>query len=130
MNSFVNEIAKTIYNEARGEGKIGMEAVASTINNRYNMDRSYMGGQDYNSICNKGYEGARGSNPNPTNKYDQESYNYSKQLAEQVVNKSLKDTTGGATHFDASRDSFKKFEDKGGMKYTEQIGKHYFFKEK
>lgn len=37
-------IAKTIYNEARGEGLEGMDAVASTIVNRHALNRSYMGG--------------------------------------------------------------------------------------
>jgi hypothetical protein len=43
-NSEQYKIAKTIYNEARGEGYEGMAAVASTILNRKKLNRSYWGG--------------------------------------------------------------------------------------
>lgn len=41
-----------------------------------------------------------------------------------------KDTTGGCTHFDASRNSFSKYEEPGKLEYKTKIGNHYFFEEK
>jgi spore germination cell wall hydrolase CwlJ-like protein len=36
------DIAKTIYNEARGQGEKGMNAVGSTMVNRANLNREYL----------------------------------------------------------------------------------------
>jgi len=120
-------IAKTIYNEARGEGKIGMDAVGSTIVNRKAMNRSYLGGSDYQEICKKGYLGYNGANPNPKHKDDISAWNHSQQVAKQIVQGTFKDTMNGATHFNTNPNAWKgnaKMEDKG------QVGHHHFWKEK
>jgi spore germination cell wall hydrolase CwlJ-like protein len=44
MSSVESALAKTIYNESRGEGKEGMDAIASTIKNRYEVNRPSLGG--------------------------------------------------------------------------------------
>jgi spore germination cell wall hydrolase CwlJ-like protein len=52
-NSEQYAIAKTIYNEARGEGDDGMAAVASTILNRKKLNRGYLGGSTLFGIVSK-----------------------------------------------------------------------------
>ncbi|MGE3779404.1 MAG: cell wall hydrolase [Pirellulaceae bacterium] len=47
----VDVIARTIWAEARGEGRAGMEAVACVIRNRANHPRWW--GSDYSSVCLK-----------------------------------------------------------------------------
>jgi spore germination cell wall hydrolase CwlJ-like protein len=123
-------IAKTIYNEARGEGDGGMICVGATMINRYNLDRSYMGGQDWEDICKKGYDGAKGADPNPKKDSDQAKI-WKKCLetfAPNVIAFNIVDTTGGSTHFHTDRDGFKHLEKKTFV-YVKKIGSHYFFKE-
>ena len=71
-------IAKVIYNEARGEGKVGMAAVASTILNRQKLNRGYLGGSNLNSIVTKPsqYEGFYGPDPNPVAQADKNAWEY------------------------------------------------------
>jgi hypothetical protein len=103
----ITNVSKTIYNEARGEGNKGMDAVGDTINNRIDANKSYTGGSDPTKVCEKGYDGFKGNDPNPSNPADQSAYDHSKGVAESIVNKEHKSEID-STHFDASRDSFKK----------------------
>jgi spore germination cell wall hydrolase CwlJ-like protein len=55
----VDVLARTIYGEARGEGLLGMEAIANTIINRLKVSKSKGGfwwGNDIISICKKPYQ--------------------------------------------------------------------------
>ena len=123
-------IAKTIYNEARGEGKEGMQAVAATIQNRYDLNRSYMGNKDYNEICSKGYEGYIKPDPNPKSSADIKAYDYCKELAKDVLSHKVVDTTDGSTHFDKNPNSFQEYISEGKMIHTKDIGHHHFHREK
>jgi hypothetical protein len=112
----IDIVSKTIYNEARGEGKEGMNLVADTIRNREQANKSYLGGSDLEKICNKGYEGARGKDPNPIHPGDKVAFEHSRQLAEKLINGNYQAGTN-YTHFASSRNSFKKMEDKGGLNF-------------
>jgi hypothetical protein len=48
-SAMLDTFARTIWGEARGEGKIGMEAVACVIRNRVRNPRWW--GKDYSSVC-------------------------------------------------------------------------------
>jgi spore germination cell wall hydrolase CwlJ-like protein len=69
-------IAKTIYNEARGEGDEGMAAVASTILNRKKLNRSYWGGSTFLGVVSKkyAYEGYTKADPNPVSDGDKKAW--------------------------------------------------------
>jgi spore germination cell wall hydrolase CwlJ-like protein len=131
MSDPKSKISQTIYNEARGEGNEGMKAVASTIKNRYDMNRSYLGGQNYTNICTSGYEGGKGSEPDPSKMAtaDKKAWEYSQNLADQIISGEFTDTTGGATHFDKSADSFNNLPNPEKMNYMFQLGNHHFFQE-
>ncbi|PRP82598.1 cell wall hydrolase family protein [Planoprotostelium fungivorum] len=105
MTATEKDIAKTIYNEARGEGLVGMAAVGSTIQNRYHLNRSYMGGHAT-------------------------ALSQANQIAKDIIEGKHKDTTNGATHFATSRNMFSNLERPGKFEFNQQIGKHYFFNEK
>lgn len=103
-----------------------MRVVCDTINNRINADLKYLGGKDPSSVCSKGYDGFKGKDPNPTHPGDIRAYDYSNKLATDLVNGQHQSQIQ-STHFDASRTSFQKMEDKGGLRYDQKIGNHYFF---
>ena len=121
-------IAKTIYNEARGEGEEGIQAVAATIQNRHDLNRLYMGNKDYTKICSIAYEGYQKPDPNPKTSGDVKVYDYCKELAKDVLNNKVVDNTQGSTHFDKNPNSFKKYGDK--IIHIKEIGHHHFFREK
>ena len=122
-------IAKTIYNEARGEGYEGMQAVAATIQNRYKLNRGYMGNRDFYQICVKAYEGAIGCDPSPAGPEDEIALEYCKELAAAVKNLTVPDNTGGCTHFATTRNAFDRYSVDGKMVYKMKLGNHYFFQE-
>ena len=80
----IDIVSKTIYNEARGEGKEGMNLVADTIRNREQANKSYLGGSDLEKICNKGYEGARGKDPNPIHPGDRAGREFRSLIKQQI----------------------------------------------
>ena len=122
-------IAKTIYNEARGEGYEGMQAVAATIQNRYKLNRGYMGNRDFYQICVKAYEGAIGCDPSPAGPEDETALEYCKELAAAVKNLTVRDNTGGCTYFSATKNAFGRYCVGGKMFYKKKLGSHYLFKE-
>lgn len=122
-----DNLARTIYNEARGEGRVGMDSVASTIQNRAKMDRSYMGGNNYDTICQKGYDGYKAP-LNINGPADKAAFNYAQQLANNMRSGNFK-VNHDYTHFDTSRNSFKKYEGPN-LVYQGQQGNHYFWKER
>ena len=120
-------LQKTIYNEARGEGEIGMRAVASTIKNRASMNRNYLGGSDLDSICSQGDDGAK-KGANPVSPEDRNAWEIAGRIAEEMRSGHFQ-PTNNYTHFATSRDSFRRME---GPKFTyeRQIGNHHFFRER
>ena len=124
-------IAKTIYNEARGEGLVGMDLVASTIVNRQKLNRSYLGGNNLMEIIRKGYDGFNMENPdeNHMSGEDINAWQYCKNLASQIADGKFQDIANGATHFHTRRNGFANIEGPN-LVYLFRFLNHYFFQEK
>lgn len=50
IDSVIDTFARTIYGEARGEGFLGMQAVANVIMNRVNSGKTWWG-KDLRGVC-------------------------------------------------------------------------------
>jgi Cell Wall Hydrolase len=122
-------LQKTIYNEARGLGEAGMRDVASTIYTRHAMNARKFGGNDYDSICLKPnqYEGAK-IQANPIQPADRAAWEKAGKIANEMRSEKFQ-PTNDYTHFDKSKDSFKRYEGPN-FEYKEQRGAHHFFKER
>ncbi|OMJ86847.1 hypothetical protein SteCoe_11556 [Stentor coeruleus] len=119
-------LTRTIYNEARGEGEVGMRAVASTIYNRSKLNRGYLGGKDFNEICRKGYDGYK-IDANPTHPGDIRAWHIAEEIANEMRSENFH-PTNNYTHFATTRNAFVRYEGPN-FEYKEQIGNHYFFRE-
>jgi len=132
----IETLARTIWGEARGEGKAGMEAVASVIMNRVKKPRWW--GRDVQSICLKPSQFSCWLKDDPSCKANYEKmisvtdidpqYAQALVIAERAVAKTLRDPTGGATHYHASTmEKYPAWSKK--YKKTIHIGNHIFYKE-
>ena len=122
-------LAQALYYEARGEGRIGEQAVAEVVFHRMNA------GNFGHSICAVVYEGAghpgcqfsftcNGDLDRPR---EDSAWRKSEQLAAQILTGEvlLHNTTGGATHYHATWVSpFWA----PALKRTAQIGNHIFYR--
>uniref|UniRef100_A0A7S4QD03 Cell wall hydrolase SleB domain-containing protein n=1 Tax=Alexandrium monilatum TaxID=311494 RepID=A0A7S4QD03_9DINO len=131
----IADVAKTIFNEARGEGMKGMDAVAHVIANR-TSSKGFPNEADavVSARTKNGYQfdGFKASLPTMRDPADQKAYRYCEDLADKLVKKqkvSDTDPTGGALYFDASRTSFDSW-GRDKLQYTTQIGAHHFFAER
>ncbi len=113
-------LARTIYWEARGQGKAGMEAIANVVMNR-------LGHEGFaNTICEVVKQGSEQGacqfswwcDGRPDAAKDNESYAIAKEIARKALNGQLPDRTGGALYFhqkkvtpDWSKKYIKTFED-------------------
>ena len=104
----IDVLARTLWGEGRGEGGAGMEAIACVILNRATISQErggYWWGKDIISICQKPYQFSCWNRSDP---------NYRKlmavtekdihcatavRIARRAVAGTLKDSTGGATHY-------------------------------
>ena len=103
----VKVLAQTIWGEARGEGKEGMEAVASVIINRadYPHEGQLWWGRTIEEVCKKPgqFECWNEGNPNrllmeSVTESDRE-FRMALEIARKAVARQLRDQTNGATHF-------------------------------
>ena len=106
-------LARTIYGEARGEGKIGMEAVACVIMNRTKSNKWFTGyeikaGCKIPSVaqtCLKKYQFSCWNSNDPNcaliKRIDERSslFRQCLQVAHRALNGSLKDFTNGALYY-------------------------------
>ena len=104
----VDVLARTMWGEARGEGPLGMEAIASVVLNRARIaqDRGgYWWGNDIISVCQKPYQFScwNRSDPNYRMLLDVTDKNIhfatSLRIARRAVAGVLADGTNGATHY-------------------------------
>lgn len=104
----VDVLSRTIWGEARGEGAMGMEAVANVVVNRVKVaqDRGgYWWGNDIISVCQKPYQFScwNRSDPNYRMLLDVTEKNIHfatcLRIARRAVAGVLADVTGGATHY-------------------------------
>ena len=101
-------LARTLWGEARGEERVGMEAVASVIMNRVNWPHTghpLWWGSTVKDVCKKKnqFEVWNEGNPNRANMEtvteDDYEFQTAIQIAKQAMAGGLTDLTGGATHF-------------------------------
>lgn len=101
-------LARTIWGEARGEGTIGMQAVAAVVMNRLSIARTagtYWWGTTAAAICRKPFQFScwTATDPNfgPMQCVDASDLYFATalRLAQRALIGQLDDPTGGATHY-------------------------------
>jgi spore germination cell wall hydrolase CwlJ-like protein len=122
-------LSEALYYEARGEGRMGEQAVAEVVFHRMNA------GHYGHSICAVVYEGSSHHgcqfsftcNGDLQRPREAAAWNKSEQLAAQILTGEveLRNATGGATHYHANwvRPSWAPT-----LKKTAQIGNHIFYR--
>ena len=123
----VDYMARTIYGEARGEGKKGMQAVGNVIMNRVKKGGWY--GASIKDVVLKPYQFSCW-NDGDVNKTiitnaTPAMLKQATAIAEQVISGELPDITGGATHYYAKTISEPYWAKK--MTQTAAIGNHIFY---
>ena len=103
MSDPVDVVARTLWGEARGEGRAGMEAVAAVISNRVHNPRWW--GQDWVTVCKHPWQFScwNLSDPNlakitVVNGSDP-TFVTATLVAENAINGRLADSTGGADSY-------------------------------
>jgi len=97
----IDALAKTIYGEARGEPREGQYAVAHSVMNRHNSNKSYLKGDSIAATCQKPYQYACW-NDNDVNRNKLGNYGAEhRQIATDVIDGRHRDNTGGAKHYHA-----------------------------
>jgi spore germination cell wall hydrolase CwlJ-like protein len=126
-------LARTIWGEARGEGKEGMEAVSSVILNRVEVAKrldGYWWGNTIIQVCQKPYQFSCWNKLDPNFKklisVDEDDMHFATALrvARRAMLGFIKDRTYGATHYHtiAIMPDWAK-----GQKPTTRIGHHVFY---
>lgn len=102
-------LARTIWGEARGEGSIGMQAVACVILNRLKIAQvkgRYWWGNNITAICRKPYQFSAWNAGDPNypkmlavTEKDDAYFATASRLARRAVYGKLEDPTDGATHY-------------------------------
>jgi spore germination cell wall hydrolase CwlJ-like protein len=107
----IDVLARTLWGEARGEGTIGMHAVANTIINRVKVAQdhgSYWWGNNIIQVCQKPYQfscwNRSDANFKKLTAVDDKDLYFAtaKRIAARAVIGALEDITEGATHYHAS----------------------------
>lgn len=133
----IDILARTLWGEARGEGNIGMAAVASVIVNRTNLDLGNDGrpdwwGEGIAGVCQAPYQFScwNKNDPNRTQllsvtEPSDRLFVRARVIAELAAAGLLTDLTQGATHYHAVgvNPPWKK-----GATLSITIGKHLFYK--
>ncbi|MCB1558080.1 MAG: cell wall hydrolase [Alphaproteobacteria bacterium] len=130
----VDILARTLWGEARGEGKAGMEAVAMVILNRAEIARAaggYWWGNSVIEVCRKPYQFScwNKSDPNMPKLLsvglDNPYFSTAVRVARRALLGFLSDPTKGATHYHAR--SVQPYWAKG-QKPVAVIGRHIFYR--
>lgn len=136
----VDVVARTLWGEARGEGRQGMEAVAWVIRNRVETDIGNDGkpdwwGEGYEGVCKAPMQFScwNADDPNreklPTLHEGMETFREAKAIARSVMLGLVPDPTGGATHYHTKAVSPPWSKSPKVVK-TAEIGRHTFFRER
>ena len=133
-------LARTIWGEARGEGRAGQVAVGWAIRNRVDMDLHNDGrpdwwGEGYSGVCRAKWQFScwNANDPNFPYLVNQKlipsgQYMLARECAVAVVTGAQPDPTGGATHYYATTMA-KPPAWAAKAKQTCKIGRHLFFKD-
>jgi N-acetylmuramoyl-L-alanine amidase len=127
-------LGRTLWGEARGEGRAGMEAVACVILNRVRIAEkkgSYWWGSSVIEVCQKPYQFSCWNKDNPNYHKllaadeDDPWFVAAEAVAQLALDGNLTDITNGATHYHAAGAT-------PGWAYREKpvavIGRHIFYK--
>ncbi len=120
-------LARNIYWEAKGEGAIGMEAIANVVMNR-------LGHEGFpNRVCEIVKQGGEFAvcqfswwcDGRPDSIKEDKPYSIAKEIARKALNRQLKDRTGGAMYF-----HHRNVTPSWSSEYilTAKIGEHLFYK--
>jgi len=136
----IKVLAMTLWAEARGEGKDGMIAVAWAIRNRVEMDlgndnKPDWWGEGYVGVCKAPWQFSCWNKNDPNYKYlsgqvkiPDLQYYIAKECAMLVIDGSVPDPTGKATHYySISMIAPPKWAKHGT--YSCRIGRHIFFRD-
>lgn len=125
----IDVLARTIWGEARGEGPIGMQAVANVIMNRVRCGGWW--GNDIITVCQKPYQFSCWNRDDPNfnlvqrvSGFDLE-FATARRIARRAVYGALPDMTEGADHYHAAGISPLWA---GGERPVAVIGRHIFYK--
>ncbi len=130
----VDVLARTLWGEARSEGKEGMEAVASVILNRVKLSQrmgGYWWGNDIIQVCQKPYQFSCWNKSDPQYQrvisVSTEDVYFVKciQVARRALLSLIDDPTKGATHYHADYITASWSDIR---KKTETIGHHIFYR--
>jgi len=130
----IDVLARTIWGEARGEGKEGMEAVASVILNRIEFAKQqtrYWWGNHIIQVCQKPYQFSCWNKQDPNFKKllavdkDDMHFGTALRVSRRAVLGFIKDRTSGATHYHTI--DILPYWAKG-QKPTTRIGHHVFYR--
>ena len=125
----VDVVARTLWGEARGEGRAGMEAVAAVIANRVRNPRWW--GHGWLSVCRRPYQFScwNPDDPNAAKVVavdgSDPAFVTATLVAEHVVNGELPDPTGGADSYFALGTPEPAWASKAT--HTVTIGRHAFY---
>ncbi|HEV7368942.1 cell wall hydrolase [Arenibaculum sp.] len=130
----VDTLARTMWGEARGEGRVGMEAVANVVVNRVAFSKArggYWWGNSVTEVCLKPWQFSAWNPGDPNavklrrvNSTDQ-AFSLALEIARLAVAGKLPDRTGGATHYHTRAVSPGW---KAGAIKTASIGAHEFYR--
>ncbi len=131
----VDVLARTIFGEARGEPHAGLEAVANVVLNRVKVSQKrggrYWWGNNIIGVCQKPYQFSCWNKNDPSYKrlttVTDKNVHFATclRIARRAVIGTLKDNTGGATHYHA--DYVSPYWSKG-EKPLKTISRHIFYK--
>ncbi len=131
----VDVLARTLWGEARGEGNIGLQAVANVVQNRVkiaeNRGGKFWWGANIIQVCQKPYQFSCWNRSDPSFRklqaVDERNLYFATALriARRAVLDLLPDVTKGATHYHANYVSPYWSE---GKTPTVTIGNHIFYK--
>lgn len=134
MKKDIDILARTIWGEARGEGPLGMENVASTILNRVKFAQArggYWWGNTIAEVCLEPWQFSCWNADDP-NRVKMEmvdasdpAFRVALGIASKAANGHLADRTGGATHYHtrAVRPAWR-----ASGQHTASLGAHEFYK--
>lgn len=126
----IDVLARTIWGEARGEGRGGMEAVASVVMNRYRSEAWYTAPSVAGVAMKRlQFSAWNTSDPNYTAMINVDesdpAFELARKIAIEAISGALADQTGGATHYHANSITAPVWTQ--GATRTAQIGKHLFY---
>ena len=129
----VDVLARTLWGEARGEGSIGMQAVACVVLNRVAVSRRFGGywwGNDIIQVCHKPFQFSCWNKEDPNYRQvasvtaEDIHFATAQRVARRAILGFLSDPTYGATHYHA-RGIMPKWA--AGQKPATVIGQHIFY---